>query len=69
MRKDARKFNFTDIASQFDWLDGAANAGLAKRRERTRNSPPFEMLGPLHVDFSSEDHFLLNNVELRIKLT
>lgn len=26
------------------------------------------MMGPLHIDFFNQDHFLLNNVELRIKL-
>ncbi|KAK3918351.1 hypothetical protein KUF71_000923 [Frankliniella fusca] len=29
----------------------------------------FEVMGPIHSDFFNQDRFLLNNVELRIKLT
>lgn len=47
----------------------ARNSGLDFRRNLTSNSKPFEMLGPLHADFFNQDRFLINNVELRIKLT
>lgn len=59
---------YQDTPGHFDSLDGAQNLGLAWRRSRTARSRPFEMMGPLHVDFFNQDHFLLNNVELRIKL-
>lgn len=58
---------YQDTAGQFNSM--AQNEGLAKRRARTANSKVFEMMGPLHIDFFNQDHFLLNNVELRLKLT
>ncbi|XP_052127177.1 uncharacterized protein F54H12.2-like [Frankliniella occidentalis] len=58
---------YKDTAGHMD--DMKENAGLAKRRELTKNSRVFELMGPLHSDFFNQDRFLLNNVELRIKLT
>jgi hypothetical protein len=60
---------YQDTPGHFDSLNSAENLGLAKRREKTANSRIFEMMGPIHVDFFNQDHFLLNNVEMRIKLT
>lgn len=57
-----------DTAGKFDSLNSDENKGLAQRRLRTANSKVFEMMGPLHIDFFNQDHFLINNVELRIKL-
>ncbi|KAK3933138.1 N-acetylmuramic acid 6-phosphate etherase [Frankliniella fusca] len=45
------------------------NEGLKTRHELTKNSKMFEVMGPIHSDFFNQDRFLLNNVELRIKLT
>ena len=59
---------YQDTPGHFDSLDSAQNLGLAWRRSRTANSRAWEVMGPLHVDFFNQDHFLLNNVELRIKL-
>ena len=60
---------YQDTPGHFDSLDDEANEGLAARRALTANSKVFEMQGPIHCDFFNQDHFLLNNVELRIKLT
>ena len=60
---------YQDTPGHFDSLDEEENIGLATRRELTANSRAFELMGPLHIDFFNQDHFLLNNVELRIKLT
>lgn len=59
---------YKDTAGHMDDLD-KDNEGLAKRRELTKNSKVFELLGPIHCDFFNQDRFLLNNVELRVKLT
>ncbi|XP_034243508.1 uncharacterized protein F54H12.2-like [Thrips palmi] len=59
---------YEDTPGHFDSLDGRENLGLAWRRSRTSNSRQFELMGPLHIDFFNQDHFLLNNVEMRIKL-
>lgn len=55
-----------DTAGSMDSLDN--NVGLDKRRNLTLNSQAIEMLGPIHADFFNQDRFLLNNIELRIKL-
>jgi hypothetical protein len=60
---------YQDTAGHFDSLEDDENTGLKIRRLHTKNSRVFEMMGPLHVDFFNQDHFLLNNVEMRIKLT
>lgn len=64
-----QRMYYQDTPTFFDSLDGEENEGLAERRRRTATSRPFELMGPLHIDFFNQDHFLLNNVELRIKLT
>lgn len=58
---------YKDTAGHMDDL-GKDNKGLEKRREITKNSKVFELMGPIHADFFNQDRFLLNNVELRIKL-
>ena len=59
---------YQDTAGHFDSLDATENLGLAWRRARTANSRVCECMGPLHIDFFNQDHFLINNVEMRIKL-
>lgn len=59
---------YQDTAGHFDSLDATENLGLAWRRARTANSRVWECMGPLHIDFFNQDHFLINNVEMRIKL-
>lgn len=58
-----------DTPLHFDKSDPSENLGLTPRRLRTGGSRVFEVMGPLHVDFFNQDRFLLNNVEMRIKLT
>lgn len=45
------------------------NRGLDERRAKTLNSRTYQVMAPLHADFFNQDKFLLNNVELRVKLT
>ncbi|XP_034256972.1 uncharacterized protein F54H12.2-like [Thrips palmi] len=60
---------YKDTAGHMDECKPDKNEGLKKRHELTKNSKVFELLGPIHSDFFNQDRFLLNNVELRIKLT
>jgi hypothetical protein len=60
---------YKDTAGEMDAVTPGANEGLDIRRSFTQNSRAVEMMGPLHADFFNQDRFLLNNVELRVKLT
>lgn len=48
--------------------DFVNNSGLKSRQKMTAFSTPIEMLGHLHCDIFNHDRFLLNGVELRLKL-
>ncbi|KAG8239560.1 hypothetical protein J437_LFUL019252 [Ladona fulva] len=58
---------YDDTAGLMDNLDHH-NAGLAKRRNFTKLSRPIDMIGCIHSDIFNQDKFLLNGVELRIKM-
>ncbi|KAK3921623.1 LOW QUALITY PROTEIN: hypothetical protein KUF71_010795 [Frankliniella fusca] len=64
---------YKDTAGYMDEVKPQNNEGLKApqlgRHELTKNSKMFEVMGPIHSDFFNQDRFLLNNVELRIKLT
>lgn len=45
------------------------NLGVDARRDLMKNSKVVQLMGPIHCDFFNQDRFLINNVELRIKLT
>lgn len=60
---------YKDTAGFMDEFKPQNNLGLKARHELTKNSRMFELMGPIHSDFFNQDRFLLNNVELRIKLT
>lgn len=60
---------YDDTPGQYDSLKDEENLGVAKRRARTSLSKVWETLGPLHIDFLNQDHFLINNVEMRFQLT
>jgi len=44
------------------------NQGLVDRREFTEKSLPVDMLGHIHADIFNQEKFLLNGVELRLRL-
>lgn len=58
---------YKDTAGKFDSLED--NDGLEQRRELTKNSQVFEMIGNIHADFFNQDRYLINNVEMRLKFT
>ncbi|KAK3908934.1 hypothetical protein KUF71_001847 [Frankliniella fusca] len=61
---------FKDTAGHMDDFAGDKNEGLAARRKLVKNSRMFELMGPLHCDFlTNQAKFLLPNTDLTIKLT
>lgn len=58
---------FKDTAGYMDAVD-ANNKGFTKRFEFSKLSKTFDMLGYLHCDIFNQEKFLINGVELRIKL-
>ena len=50
-------------------VDGAAaNAGFVARRENIVRSRVVDMMGRLHVDLFLQDKFLINGVDVKIRL-
>jgi hypothetical protein len=45
------------------------NHGYVWRREMTKNSKTFDMIAPLHIDLKSVSKYLINGVDMSIKLT
>lgn len=60
---------YDDTPGYFESLLDVNNKGVAARRARTKNSQIFELFGPLHLDICNQNHLLLNNCEVRIRLT
>ncbi|CAH1240717.1 Hypp6073 [Branchiostoma lanceolatum] len=57
------------LADPYPTDEGAvANEGLAKRAHMTRESREIDLLGPLHIDILFQDRYLLNKVDVKIKL-
>lgn len=44
------------------------NTGLGKRKTFIKNSNTVDMIGHLHVDFFNQEKFLLNGVEMRLRM-
>ncbi len=61
---------FKDTAGHMDAYSGDNNAGLVKRRKMVQGGRMFELMGPLHCDFlSNQSKYLLPYTDLTIKLT
>ena len=58
---------YKDTAGQMDATD-TANAGLQKRQEYTTGSRVVGMMGRLHVDLFFQDRYLLNGVDVKVRL-
>lgn len=56
-----------DTAGEMD-TPGDANIGFTARRALTRNNGDVEMYGPLHCDLFNVDKYLINGVEMTIKM-
>jgi hypothetical protein len=58
---------YPDTAGKFN--DFAGNEGYAKRKSFTKLNKHVDMIGRLHCDVFNMDKFLINGVELRVKMT
>lgn len=58
---------YNDEAGDMDDVEDA-NDGLVNRREFTAKSTPVDMLGHIHSDIFNQEKFLINGVELRVRL-
>lgn len=47
----------------------STNIGATARKKRIAKSKEIEMIGPLFLDLAQQNKYILNNVEVRIKLT
>ncbi|XP_037034262.1 uncharacterized protein F54H12.2-like [Bradysia coprophila] len=56
-----------DTANNMD-IAGNANVGFTARRELTRHNQDVELYGPLHCDLFNVDKYLINGVEMTIKM-
>ena len=63
---------YKDTAGRMDSValtdDDTANVGFKNRRNYTTQSHVVEMMGRLHVDMFLQDRFLLNGVDVKIRL-
>lgn len=72
---DAKKSQLTaemwhqDTAGKMTFADRKDNQGFLSRQARTKNSRIVHMMGRLHADLFNQDRELLNNVDLRLRLT
>lgn len=57
---------YKDEASKFD---DDTNSGFVKRSALIENSKPVELIGPLFLDFFRQERYVINNQDMRIKLT
>ena len=58
---------YRNTAGHFDERDDA-NLGYAKRKELAANCRQIDMIGRLHLDLAFQNRYLLNGVEIRIRL-
>lgn len=59
----------TDDAGEMDAAAGSdKNSGLTKRQEFLSGGKSVDLLGHIHCDIFNQDRFLLNGVELRLRL-
>ena len=66
---DAKTSQLANIMYYKDNSGDIMDVGWEKRFKLTGASKSFEMFGPLHVDMFFQEKYLLNNVNMRIKLT
>ncbi|XP_074115792.1 uncharacterized protein F54H12.2-like [Cotesia typhae] len=57
-----------DNSTAMDAVEGGKNDGLDERVAWTKGGKEFDMMGHLHCDVFNQDKFLLNGVEMRVRL-
>jgi hypothetical protein len=59
---------FKDTKTKMDSLVLTENIGLNNRNEYTKTSKTVDMMGRLHVDLFHQDRYLLNKVDMKLRL-
>ena len=59
---------YQDTASQMNSLNGDNNAGFRERHARAVAGRDVDMIGRLHCDIFHQERYLLNNVDVKIRL-
>lgn len=59
---------YKDTANQFETITGTNNKGYVSRKAIASESKEFDMMGKLHLDLSFQNRYLLNGVEMKIRL-
>lgn len=60
---------YTDTPLFLDDADSSVNKGYEIRRNMSSTSQELDMMGRVHADIFAQDRYLLNGVDLKIKLT
>lgn len=72
--REAKKSHLTssmyyrDSANHFDDVQGDANSGLKVRRDQSSRSKVIDMIGRLHCDIFHQERYLINGVDVKIRL-
>ena len=72
--RDAKQSHLTsalyyrDVAKHFDDVRGDDNKGLKSRRDIAARSREVDMMGRLHCDIFHQEKFMLNGVDVKIRL-
>lgn len=60
---------YYDTATFFEDAQGTNNPGLLTRRQLASESREIDMMGRLHADIFVQDRYMINGVDVKIKLT
>ena len=60
---------YQDTPGFLERRDGAVNYGFGKRQELTSQSRTIDMMGRLHCDIFHQERYLINGVDVKIRLT
>ena len=63
----ANELYYKKGSSEFTFSLTNKNAGLGKRRERSRKSKIMDMVGRIHGDIFTQEKFILNGVDIRLR--
>ena len=60
---------YSDSGGHMSDTAGNDNTGMKKRKARSAESAPLDMMGRLHCDLFHQSKYLLNHLDMRVKLT
>ena len=62
-------FFYADTAGHFNEVEGERNKGMVKRKALSAESKTLDMMGRLHSDIFHQGKYLLNYLDVRVKLS